>query len=63
MRGPAKRAQCLYSLFLVTLTACSESDRPILDLVIENGHVVDGTGSPWFAADVGIVEGKISVSP
>jgi N-acyl-D-amino-acid deacylase len=24
------------------------------DLVIRNGHIIDGTGSPWYAADVGI---------
>ena len=24
------------------------------DLVIRNGHVIDGTGSPWYAADIGI---------
>ena len=60
MRGPAIRALRLCSLSLVTLTACSVSDQPVLDLVIENGHVVDGTGSPWFAADVGIVDGKIA---
>src|SRR2546428_11865619 len=27
---------------------------PPFDLVIHNGHVIDGTGSPWYAADVGI---------
>ena len=30
------------------------------DLVIRNGHVIDGTGSPWYAADVGIRAGKIA---
>ena len=24
------------------------------DLILKNGHVIDGTGNPWFAADVGI---------
>ena len=33
--------------------------RPF-DLVILNGHVVDGTGSPWYAADVGIRNGRIA---
>ncbi len=28
--------------------------REMLDLVIRNGHVVDGAGNPWFKADVGI---------
>jgi N-acyl-D-amino-acid deacylase len=30
------------------------------DLVIENGHIIDGTGSPWYAADVGIRAGRIA---
>jgi dihydroorotase/N-acyl-D-amino-acid deacylase len=30
------------------------------DTVILNGHVVDGTGSPWYAADVGIRDGRIA---
>jgi dihydroorotase/N-acyl-D-amino-acid deacylase len=30
------------------------------DLVIRNGHVIDGTGSPWSAADIGIRAGKIA---
>jgi dihydroorotase/N-acyl-D-amino-acid deacylase len=30
------------------------------DLVITNGHVIDGTGSPWYSGDVGIRDGKIA---
>ena len=30
------------------------------DVVIRNGQVIDGTGSPWYAADIGIRAGKIA---
>jgi dihydroorotase/N-acyl-D-amino-acid deacylase len=30
------------------------------DLVIANGHVVDGTGSPWYSGDIGIREDRIA---
>jgi N-acyl-D-amino-acid deacylase len=30
------------------------------DLVIRNGHIIDGTGSPWYAADLAIRGGKIA---
>ena len=30
------------------------------DLVITNGHVVDGTGSPWYSGDVGIRSGRVA---
>ncbi len=30
------------------------------DLVISNGHVIDGTGSPWYSGDIGIRDGKIA---
>ncbi|MFP5227151.1 MAG: N-acyl-D-amino-acid deacylase family protein [Acidobacteriota bacterium] len=30
------------------------------DVVIVHGHIVDGTGSPWYSGDVGIREGRIA---
>ena len=32
----------------------------LYDLVIRNGRVVDGSGNPWYRADVGILNGKIA---
>ncbi len=33
---------------------------PAFDLVITNGHIIDGTGSPWYSGDVGIRNGKVT---
>ena len=30
------------------------------DVVIINGHIIDGTGSPWYSGDIGIRNGKIA---
>ena len=30
------------------------------DVVIRHGHIVDGTGSPWYAGDMGIRDGHIA---
>jgi N-acyl-D-amino-acid deacylase len=40
----------------LTLAAAAES----FDLVITNGHIIDGTGSPWYSGDIGIRDGKIA---
>ena len=34
--------------------------RQAFDILILNGHVIDGTGSPWYAADVGIRNGRVA---
>ena len=30
------------------------------DILIKNGRIVDGTGNPWYNADIGILDGKIA---
>lgn len=30
------------------------------DTVIRHGHIIDGTGSPWYAGDIGIRDGRIA---
>ncbi|HEY3740487.1 MAG TPA: D-aminoacylase [Bryobacteraceae bacterium] len=45
----------LTCLLLLSLSLYGQS----YDVVIRNGHVVDGTGSPWYAADIGIRDGHV----
>jgi len=30
------------------------------DVVIRNGRIIDGTGSPWYSGDIGILDGRIA---
>jgi N-acyl-D-amino-acid deacylase len=38
----------------------AQSPEASFDLVILNGHIIDGTGSPWYSADIGIRDGRIA---
>jgi dihydroorotase/N-acyl-D-amino-acid deacylase len=38
----------------------AQSTATSFDLVITNGHIIDGTGSPWYSGDLGIRDGKVA---
>jgi len=43
-------------LFLVPVSLLAQN----YDLVIRNGQIIDGTGSPWYGADIAIRDGHIA---
>jgi N-acyl-D-amino-acid deacylase len=50
----------LFTLALATVCFAQETARPQYDLLIVHGHVIDGSGSPWFEASVAVKDGKIA---
>ncbi len=50
---------CLLVCSYPLLPATSESSQGF-DIVITNGHIIDGSGSPWYSGDLGILDGKIA---
>ena len=55
----------IYGLALaVVIVAISSAQQPAppqsFDLIIRNGRVFDGTGNPWFPADIGVRDGRIT---
>ncbi len=57
MKNRVVVAAALFTAFLVSATA-QPAQR--FDLLIRNGRVMDGTGNPWFPADIGIQNGRIA---
>ena len=45
-------------LFSIALLSASIGFAQTYDVVIRNGHIIDGTGSPWYAGDIGIRAGR-----
>jgi dihydroorotase/N-acyl-D-amino-acid deacylase len=58
MKNPIGRWQ-LFRILLFVLSVVPFASPQAFDLIIRNGHIVDGTGSPWYLGDVGIRDGRI----
>jgi dihydroorotase/N-acyl-D-amino-acid deacylase len=50
----------LFALLLLSLTSLHAQTSAPYDLIIRNGHIIDGTGSPWYSGDIGIRNGRIA---
>lgn len=53
----SRRISMLLLLSAVAFTTLAQTSY---DVVIKNGKIVDGTGAPWFIADLAIKDGKIA---
>ncbi|HLV96329.1 MAG TPA: D-aminoacylase [Candidatus Acidoferrales bacterium] len=51
----------LFGLFATSgASGGRQSGGEAFDVVILHGHIIDGTGSPWYSGDVGIRDGRIA---
>ena len=49
-----------FAAVALLMLAPAASATPAYDTIVRNGHIIDGTGSPWYAADVAIKDGRIA---
>ena len=50
----------LTMLFPLLMLSRAAAQSAPFDIVVTNGRIIDGTGSPWFSGDIGIRGGKIA---
>ena len=56
-----KKSSAVAALILfLTAALPAQSPSQAFDLVITNGHIIDGTGSPWYSGDLGIRDGHVA---
>ena len=53
-------AVLLSLLLFLTALPVKAVPPPDFDIVITNGRIIDGTGSPWYSGDIGIRDGRIA---
>ena len=49
-----------FLLAILLLAPAAHAQAVPYDVVIRNGHIIDGTGSPWYSGDIAIRGGRIA---
>ena len=49
----------LFLLFVLGIASAHAADSGF-DIVIRNGRIIDGTGSPWYSGDIGLINGRVA---
>jgi N-acyl-D-amino-acid deacylase len=60
MKINSKLGYILLGIAFISASATGHAQTSAFDIVISNGHIIDGTGSPWYGGDVGIRDGRIA---
>ncbi len=55
-----KRLLLACTIAVLLLPVLFAQSAPPFDIVMVNGHIIDGTGSPWYSGDIGIRDGRIA---
>jgi dihydroorotase/N-acyl-D-amino-acid deacylase len=45
---------------LLLAPAAAGAQAPAYDILIRHGHIIDGTGAPWYSGDLAIKDGRIA---
>jgi len=59
MNLPSRLFSRALGLLVIAVPLCQAAGSDY-DLIVRNGHVIDGTGSPWYAADVAVKQGRVA---
>ena len=54
------RTNASWVVALLAVPSLAGAQDPDYDLILSGGHVLDGTGNPWFQADVAVEDGRIA---
>ncbi len=60
MRSSGRLLSRFAALLFLSVPLCAAAAAASYDLIIRNGHIIDGTGSPWYAADIAVRDGRIA---
>ena len=56
----ASKSRLLLCLLFLAAASLSAQTPSAFDVVVANGHIIDGSGSPWYSGDLGIRDGRIA---